>query len=193
MDYDVTGVDDGREVVRWAFNADDNALSQPFESGNQYVVAKLIQARKEGYAPLALVKSEVEVLARQAKKAELLTARMEKAKSNSIDEVSSALGVSVLPIEDVVFARASVTGYGFEPALVGAMYGIAEQKVSQPIVGNNGVYAFIVTGKSTPNTITDPSALRTTLEKQQKQNVFSTVMDALESKEKVVDHRYKFY
>ena len=71
-DRAVTGLDNPREMIRWAYEAKRGDISPIFEFGDRYVIARLDAIREEGTATLDEVYGEIENTVRNQKKADYL-------------------------------------------------------------------------------------------------------------------------
>jgi hypothetical protein len=63
MDYEIAGIGESRSLVRWAFEKDLNAVSEPTEVGDSYFVAIITGEEKVGLASVASVKPQIEITA----------------------------------------------------------------------------------------------------------------------------------
>ncbi|UKJ08216.1 peptidylprolyl isomerase [Solitalea lacus] len=192
---EIPGLESSREITRWAFNAEQNDVSNVFETGDKYVVAHLIQIRNKGYVPLEYVKSEIEIAVRQQKKAEKLTEKVKGAIAGaaSIDAVAQKLGAPVQPLQGVSFGNPVLEGAGMEPKLYGSIFGSQAGKIGKPVVGEKSVYAFVVDSFTNPTPIADIKTFRRSVEMMQKQASAAGTFEALQDKAKIVDNRGKFY
>ena len=69
----IPGLENPRELVRWAYKSEVGDVSDVFEFGNKIVVATLISIKKEGLKDVEDVRAEVETLVRKIlKKSERL-------------------------------------------------------------------------------------------------------------------------
>ncbi|ASB48389.1 peptidylprolyl isomerase [Alkalitalea saponilacus] len=146
-DRSVGALQNSREVVRWAYDASEGAMSPAFELGDQFVVAHLTTVNREGVRPLADVRSEIERQLRNDKKAEILKARFQEKTATGLDMVAiaEALGETVMVANGVTFGSFQVPGAGVEPALVSLAAHAPLNQISVPVRGNNGVYVVRVT------------------------------------------------
>ncbi|SMO60827.1 peptidylprolyl isomerase [Solitalea koreensis] len=192
---EVTGLGNSREVVRWAFRAKQNDVSEVFDVSDKYVVAHLIQIREKGYVPLEYVKSEIEVAVRQAKKAEQLAEKAKTAMNgaSSIDAVAAKLGTPVQVADGLTFNNPVINGVGQELNLMGSVFGSTAGKLGKVVKGDHGVFVYMVQNFGTPAPIADVKAMRNNLEMMQKQIASQGTMDALQDKANIKDNRAKFY
>lgn len=188
-------VTSGREVVRWAFKADAGDFSnQVFTSGDQYIVARLTQISPKGILPLSAVKKQIQPQVLIAAKGKTLADKLQAAANgaSNINQVAQKAGSAVTPIQNIVFANPVIPGSSAEYKLVGTVFGSQPGKLSAPIIGQSGVFVFVVDNFIKPAPLAN--AIR---EKQQiAQNILQRsqqgILDALKDKANVKDYRVKF-
>ena len=135
------------------------------------------------------------ILANKAK-AEIISKELAdvKANSQSLISMQSQTGLSIQDAQDITFTSIQLPGAGIEPAVIGAISTMNIGEISDPIVGNNGVYVVMVNNKTT-ETITDEmkgaEAYREAYMLNIKLN--QQLLPALAKMANVKDYRYKFY
>ncbi|HAP30736.1 MAG TPA: hypothetical protein DCR01_02075, partial [Flavobacteriales bacterium] len=124
----IPGLENPRELVRWAYKSEVGDVSDVFEFGNKIVVATLTSIKKEGLKDVEDVRAEVETLVRNQKKSERL---MEELSGySSLDEISSNYGSTINTAEGLNFSTTQVPNLGDQPAFVGAAFAVQEGQVS---------------------------------------------------------------
>lgn len=192
----VSGLDNPRELVRWAFEAGEGDISEKvFEMENTYVVAKLTDIREKGILPLEKVKKDIEPMVRNQVKARMLSEKMEKALTgaSSIQQVASKLGRPVKPVQNVVFANPIIPGVAQENKVVGTVFGLAPRKLSKAIEGDQGVYVVQVNGFTNPAPLTNTFSQKQQMSQAIDQRAQGQVLDVLREKADVKDYRLKFF
>jgi peptidyl-prolyl cis-trans isomerase D len=192
----IPGLDNPRELIRWAFGADKGDVSnQVFEMGNKFVVARLIDVFKEGTLPLDQVKKDIEPMVMKRVKARMLIEKMEKALagSKSIDQVAQKAGRSVTPVQNIVFANPVIPGLSQENVLVGTIFGSQPGKLSKPIEGDQGVFVFIVNGFSNPAPLTNAFKQKVQVSQGLVQRSSGEAYKVLRDNSKIKDNRVKFF
>jgi peptidyl-prolyl cis-trans isomerase D len=194
-DAAITGLDNPRELVRWAFEAKKGALSDLKEYGPRFVLAKLTEVREKGIAPVEQVRTQIENSVRNEKKAEYLIAKAnaELQTTNSLEALAPKFNASVATAANAYFTSFTITGMGMEPQVSAAMTMAPLNQVSKPIKGTNAVYLIQVTQVIEPGTDADRNASRTRLEQSYTSRAGYEILTALEKTAKVVDRRNKFY
>ncbi|WP_430813574.1 peptidylprolyl isomerase [Carboxylicivirga sp. RSCT41] len=191
-DRTVNNMKHSREMVRWAFEADINDMSDIFEFGDSYIIAFLTEAKEEGYQSVAAVKGSIERKLRNDKKAEQLIAKLNsKKQGNDINALASAINSEVMSASQIDFGAFQVPGAGVEPALVALATSSKTGELSQPVAGNNGVYVVKV-NNTTENT-TDVAAELSQLKQSNGFKVDYQAVEAIRSKAEITDERSKFF
>ena len=138
----IRGLEDSREVARWAYGAETGDLSEIFTVGNDYVVATLTEIDDNEYTPVDKVAAQVRAQVLRDKKYDYITKQIA---GTTLDEQAASLGSEVADFDGVTFGAFYVNGPGVEPRLVGAIASTTEKGVlSAPVKGMSGVYVFQV-------------------------------------------------
>jgi peptidyl-prolyl cis-trans isomerase D len=190
----LSGLEQSRELVRWAYKEEEGSVSKPFEFDNKFVVASLREIREEGIAPLSQVKEQVERAVIREKKADRFMNDFNTALSaNSIEEIGSKVNARVEAAENVNFSAVSIPGIGREPVLVGSVFGKEKGKISQPLKGETGVFVILVSEIREPQEINDFSFYKNQISSNLSGRVGFEVFEALKENANVTDNRYRFY
>lgn len=192
-DKRIAGLENPREMVRWAYRSDLHAVSPVFEFGENFVVATLANVKDEGTAPFESVKDDVKAKVVREKKAEILKQELiaAKEKGNTLDEIGSAVNVPVLTASRVSFTSFSLSGLGVEPAVIAVATNAEEGKVVGPVVGNNGVYLVTVTATiiEAGDLVAEKSRLKNTFQSRASREAY----EAIKAKANIVDKRSMFF
>ena len=189
------GVDNGREVVRWAFKADAGDFSdQVFTSGTQYLVARLTQIKPKGILTLDLVKDQIKPQVLIAVKGKTLSDKLQAAASgaSNINQVAQKAGGQVQALQNIVFANPVIPGSSAEYKVVGSIFGSQPGKVSAPVEGQSGVFVFVVDNFIKPAPLTNAVRERQQIGQMLVQRSQQEIIEALKDKANVKDYRYKF-
>lgn len=138
----VGGLDESREVARWAFGAKEGDVSEIFTVGDDYVIATLTKIDDEEYTDVR----EVAPMIRQQLMADKKFAYVcEQIKGATLEEVAAELAVEPTAFEEVSYGSYYIAGAGLEPRVVGAIASTEETgKLSAPVKGMTGVCLFVV-------------------------------------------------
>jgi len=190
----IPGLGTSRQLVRWAYQASIEDVSEPTPVGEKYVVAMLTEINKEGTMSVAKAAPLVEPILRKQKKGELIDKKI--AAPQTLEAVASATGQSVRQVDSINFASPYIPNLGQEPLVIGAVFNKAWQgkSVSPLINGNGGVFVF----KPGPvfaraNSSGTPEQVRSNLEQMQASMVQRTVFETLVKTADVKDNRANFF
>jgi len=148
----IVGLPNSREMVRWMNTADEETVSEVFQFENSYVVAYLTKEHIKGNVPLEDIKEQIYALVIKEKKAEYITASI---KGSDLAAIAANNGQSVVNAQIANLANLSLQGIGYEPELVGSIFGTPVGSISSPIAGTNAVYVVEVTAKDEEKTTGD--------------------------------------
>ena len=137
----IRGLEDSREVARWAYGAEVGDVSDIFNVGKDYVIATLTEIDNEDYAPLSKVASQVRAQVMRDKKYDYI---LKSLSGSTLEEQAASLGSEVGDFEGVTAASYYIDGPGFEPRMIGALATAAQGAVSAPVKGLSGLYVFRV-------------------------------------------------
>ena len=185
------GLDNTRELVRWAFKANKGDFgSQVFVMGDQYVIPILTTVKPKGTLALDVVKKQIEPAVRNHVKAKQLIEKLSG--GSSIDQVAQKAGSKVVPVQNVVFANPVIPGLSLEYKVVGTIFGSQPNKLTKPIEGQHGVYVAVL------DNFINPAALGNAVREKQQigqallQRSQGQLFEALKDKANVKDYRAKF-
>ncbi len=186
---------ENRELIRWIFKNDVGNVSDPFEVGDQYIVAMITSVEKKGLPSSKAVRPMVESFVRNEKKAQTIINT--KMKGSTLNEVAKNAGASVQNSDSLSFQSPAVPNLGFEPKLLGAAFNKnLVSKVSDPIAGTAGVFVVKSNGVTAlASSGMSVEQVQTNLKRQlqQQQNNGSGVFEALRKSASITDNRSDFY
>ncbi|MGE5394715.1 MAG: SurA N-terminal domain-containing protein [Candidatus Saccharibacteria bacterium] len=199
-DSEVPGLESSRQLIRAAFQTDkgkilvNNEGSSIFEFGNKFVIGAVTGATEKGDASFEEAKDQVEIAVRKEKKAQILADKLKNAAAgqSSLEGVASKLSTDVKEASGLNFETYSIPGAGFEPALVGTVASLGENKISAPVEGINGVYLAKVTAITKSND-TNVNGEKSRLALTLGYRAGSQVFESLKKRADIVDKRSKFY
>ncbi|MBX9808407.1 MAG: peptidylprolyl isomerase [Flavobacteriaceae bacterium] len=180
-----------RNIVRWAFeDGTDLGAVKRFEVANLgHVIAKVKKVNPEGLMAVDMVRSYVEPILKNKKKAELIKAKMA---GTSLEAIAKATGSALQQATDVTMENPVLTGgVGQEPKVVGNAFALTAGKLSAPIEGNTGVYVVKNTSTVKAPVLKEHSAYVAKLKAQSAGNV-NRVIPALKDKAEIKDNRKQF-
>ena len=145
-DYRLGGLQDARQLIKWAFDAKEGSVSEPFNIQDQFVVAIINKIQPAGLPDAKTARPLVELSVRNIKKAEQIIAKITN--TPTLESASAAYKVQILNAgadSTLTYNAQIINGVGNEPKVIGATFNKSLiNKVSEPIKGNNGVYVIKV-------------------------------------------------
>jgi len=143
----ISGLRNATELVSWAYNAEQGAVSNPILIDKNYVVAHLDMITAQGEPEFSAVEQEMRTAAVKEAKGKLYASKMN---AGSLDEIAAAIGSSAKAASNISlkFPTVSAAGAKPEPEVVGRAFAIANGEVSMPIVGENGVWVIAPTSST---------------------------------------------
>ena len=191
----IAGLENARELVRWAFTAKKGDISKVFELSSKYVIAELTEIKDKGILPLEAVKTQVETEAKKEKKATQFAASFKAAMTGvtSLEQLAPKVKATAEKVENQTFSNATVMGLGREGAVVGNVFALKANKISEPIKGDAGVFVVQVAEITAPAAAKDYKTNQTQVQTALKQRVDYELFEALKEKANVQDNRAKFY
>jgi len=189
------GIESAREIVRWAFNADKGDFSDKvYITGNQYIVAQLVDIKPKGTLSLDAVKKQIEPMVKNKVKGKILSDKLQAALngSSNLDQVAQKSGSKVVPLQNIVFANPIIPGSSAEYKVIGTVFGSQPNKLSKPVEGQQGVFVFELDSFINPAPLTNAVKEKEQLGQALLQRVDTQIFDALKDKANVKDYRAKF-
>ena len=138
----VLGLESSHEIVRWAYGADVQDISEIFTLGNSYVVAMLTGIDETEYMAVSEVSDVIRETLMRDKKFEALKAKLA---GSNIDEVAKTAGVEVTSFTNVKMNDYGVATLPLEPHLAGSIATTtATGQLSAPVKGYSNAVVFVV-------------------------------------------------
>ena len=192
-DQQVNGITDSpRELIRWAFEAQKEAVSPIFDLGNVYVVAVLKDIHEKGPMSLSEASYNIKQTLIKEKKAALIAPMMTSAGAD-IATIASRLSLPLDTLKEVNFAAYTLPSIGMEYKVLGTAFALKQGSLSKPIEGTGGVYMIYNNEVKEPAQSQDYSAEKTRLGLSFQNRGNYETYDALVKLSDVVDGRIKFY
>ena len=193
--YQITGIDNPRQIVRWAFDEKTKIhdVSSIFELDNSFVVAALTDIVPEGYAPLSAIAEQAKYQIINKTKGEIAVDKM-KACGTDYDRMVSELGAESTSVSDVNLDSRVLGNFGVEADVIGTILGMKEGEVVGPMAGNNS--AFVIKNvkmQPAPATTDYSTILRDKTSQFNNKLLNNGVYNALRDKAKIEDNRVLFY
>jgi peptidyl-prolyl cis-trans isomerase D len=189
-DRQVSGMEDAKEIVRWAFSANKGDVSI-FTFNDKHVVAKLAAIKPKGVLPLEEVKEEITLKAMKAKKAEMLLKEFnDKGQgAGKVEEYAAKLGMEVRKQGGINMRSMAIEGVGPDNIFVGTACGLKENAVSKPTAGENAVFVTAVTRMEKISDRPEIKSLQRQIEMEVSGRTDMEVFNAIKEKSEIEDHR----
>ncbi|MGI8950379.1 MAG: peptidylprolyl isomerase [Chitinophagaceae bacterium] len=191
-DFTVGSLGNTRELVKWAYQHKVGDISEPFsvQDGKYYIVAILASINKKGQPSAETVRSTVEKILINEKKAKQIIAT--KLKGSTLEAVAQSAGTTVQKADSISFAQPFIPNIGNEPKVVGAAFNKSLQnKISAPMAGNSGV--FVLQGANISAKASFESDVSKELEYQLRSQISQASLTALRNAADIEDDRSTFY
>jgi len=185
-------IDQAKEVTRWVFGAKKGKASGIITVNNNYFfIAAVKEVRKDGYAAVNDVASQIQntlyTEKRNANKAAAVALTLTDGKT--LEDIAAENGTSVTSRKDISFAPMSAGAV--EPALLGAISKAEIGAISGPVQGQNAVYVFTLTRRDAGSFYTEDDAKNYASQKAQYSS--QMIMPVMQEAAEVVDNRARFF
>ena len=190
LDENVPGLGNERQIVSWAFKGDsDTGAFNRFDLEGSYVVAVVTAKTEKGLMSVEKAISRVRPILLNEKKAVLIA---DKLKGSSLQEIAKANNTTVRSANNVNLKNTSLSGVGAEPKVVGAMYSAELEKVYNSLVGNRGVFSFVLNKRELPTALPNYEVNRKRISSARK-GMTSKIYEAIKNASDVEDKRANMY
>lgn len=193
-DKALPGLEDAKELVRWAYKANKGDVSPVYEFKDRFVVATLTGIKEKGIAPLEEVIEDVTIKAIRDKKAETFINefKTKAGASTSINDIASKMGLTVEQADKLNFASFNLPAVGREDALIGTASSMKANTTSKPTKGENGVFVVSVSAVTEAVLPKEFKGKQQEIERMVGGRVDYEMFDALKAKANIEDHRGRF-
>ena len=193
LDDNLPGLSNQRRLVQWLFSeeAGINAYKRFDLTKGGYIIAQITDLKEEGLSTVQDIPLAEISKVRNIKKAELIINQNKSFKSlldlanNNNTEIKKALALNQ--------KNATISGAGQEPLVVGYAFGIELNKISNFIVGENGVYKLKVIKKDKSGELENYFSYSNQLLVPSRSNVFNDIFLASKEAVEIIDNRSSYY
>ena len=138
----ISGLENSREVIRWAYGAKEQEISEIFNLGDAYVVAMVTKIDNSEYTSLSQASANIYIALLRDKKFDLLK---EKLAGATLEEVAKNAGVEITSFTNAGMDDFGVGDLIIEPRVVGAVATTAQTgTISVPVKGLSNAVVFVV-------------------------------------------------
>ncbi len=196
-DYQVGQLQDARAIVRWANDAKQGQVSDPFSVKDDFIVAIVDKRLKEGLPDVSTARPQVEGIVMNNKKADIIKKKLNN--PSTLEAAAAPYHLEVLSTgEDstLTFDAPIINGIGHEPKVAGAAFDKTFQtKVSPAFAGNSGVFVIKVNGVY-PKPKVNETLQKLQMNDELNKNVQSALSESfqeLKNTADIKDYRSKFF
>lgn len=192
-DFSIPSLGESRQLVRWIYDQKVGDVNdQPIRIGDKYIVSIVTSVIKPGLPPAQVLRSTVESIVRNEKKAKQIIEN--KFKGNSLESFATSTGSSIQKADSLLFNNPFIPGVGNDAKFTGIAFNSANKgKATTPIAGTSGVFAIRVENISTKsNSNENVETIKQTILQNQKMAVYRGA-EALRKSAVVKDYRSKVY
>lgn len=188
------GTDKDEEIIAWAFNKKrkkgDTDIFTVDGTGDR-IVAYVNGVQEAGPADPEAVRAQIEPIVKNKLMAKQITDKINAAKATSLDQIAKQFGVSKLSAQ-VNMLNPQVNG-AMEPRVAGAAFGVAKNKLSNPVEGATGVYVVLKKSETTNKQPGDLKQMTEAIAGQNSQQFGQALMKSLQDNAKIKDYRIEIY
>ena len=178
------------DIISWAFdkkrNIGDTDIFTVDGTGDR-IVAYLVGKQDEGLADPETVRDQIEPIVKNKLLAKKIIEKINSGKYTSLDQVAKAFG-SAKASGVVNMFNPNVNG-AMEPKVAGAAFGVAANKVSQPIEGMTGVYMLVKKSVITNKLPGDIKQIVQSITQQNSQQFTGALLKSLQDNADIKDYR----
>jgi len=187
----VPGLQDANSTISWANRAEPGKVSEPIQSGDNYVVAILTGIREEGMPQLEDVRDRFTKEVVKEKKAEAWTAKMQG--KTDMNALATELSITQQNASDLPLNSFSIPGGFSEFEVVGKIFALENGQTSVPLKGETAVYVVNMTAKTAASEPQDLNIDKASLVQRVQSRVEGGLFNALKESVGVKDDRNKYY
>lgn len=150
-----------KPIIDWALRSEEGEVNDKIlQADNAFVVAQVTAKRKDGFRSLEDIKDLIRPEVVRIKKAKVAVDKLNAIQSTDLDQIASQYGggAFVGKAENVTFDNPIITGIGNAPYIVGKVSVMEQNEISEPLVGQQGVYVVRI-DKAVDPVEPDPSSV----------------------------------
>jgi len=187
----ITGLPNSRSIIKWMNKANVGDVSEVFEFDNTYVVAKLIKENKEGYKTISDVENSIREEIKAEKKYNELLKKFKK--DSSLEDLSEIFNATIVNDIKGKLSSLSVSGLGYVPEVVGAVFGTNIGAISDPVKSQSSLIIIRVNSREDYRDEGDFSQEQNSMTEKAKNYVITSSFRVLQEDANLVDNRSEIY
>ena len=192
----VNALTGARQLVRWAFEdkTDIGNVSEPFEVGEQYVIATVTAKTDKDNVTVADYKQELTAKVRNEEKAKQIIIKLGNA-TGPLEGIAQKYGAGALveTATDINLGTGFLRSAGVDPVALGKAFGTKPGKRSKPFAGEAGVLVMEPIATLPAPSIADYSTYKTLLQQNVSSRTGFYMNEVIKDAAKVEDRRAKFF
>ncbi|MBC7390067.1 MAG: SurA N-terminal domain-containing protein [Opitutaceae bacterium] len=191
----INNLQNAGEIVRWSFSeAEVDKVSPVFQLDNTFVVAVLKKKTEKGNGSVDDFKEELTTKVRNEIKAKTISEKLASF-NGSPEDIAKKYGPDAVVgnANDVTPGSGFISGLGYDPYLVGKIFGIKAGQLSKPIIYEGGVALLKVENAVPATEIADYTQFKTQILQNQSGRTEFSIRESLKEASDVTDNRYKFF
>ncbi len=188
------GTDKDEDIIGWAFDKKRKKGETDIftvDGTGDRVVVYLNGIQDAGTADPEAVREQVEPLVKNKLLAKQIIEKMNSAKAANLDQIAKLFGTTKASAQ-VNMLNPQVNG-AMEPRVAGAAFGVAKNKLSNPVEGMTGVYVVLKKGETTNKQPGDAKQIMQAMAGQVSQQFGQAFLKSLQDNAKIKDYRIELY
>ena len=184
------GTDKDSDIISWAFDKKRNIGDTDIftvEGTGDRIVAYVVGKQDEGLADPETVRNQIEPIVKNKLLAKKIIEKINTGKYTSLDQAAKAFGTTKANAVVNLF-NPSVNG-SMEPRVAGAAFGLASNKLSQPVEGMTGVYLVVKKSVTTNKLPGDVKQIIQSMAQQNAQQFTGSFLKSLQDNADIKDYR----
>ena len=182
-----------RRIVQWIFDESRKIgeIKRFDLSFGGYVVVKLNSIKREGFSDIEEVREEISLEILNKKKGDLII--KDNSNIETLEEFAAKNKLEIVTADALNQKSGTIVGSGNEPFIVGKAFGLDELQTSKLLRGNSGIFKLKIKKKTVAEDLPNYSNLASKLETEERKNLPSLIISALENTAEIEDNRSIFY
>lgn len=184
------GTDKDGDIISWAFDKKRNIGDTDIftvEGTGDRIVAYVVGKQDEGLADPETVRDQIEPIVKNKLLAKKIIEKINTGKYTSLNQAAKAFGTTKANAVVNLF-NPSVNG-SMEPRVAGAAFGLASNKLSQPVEGMTGVYLVVKKSVTTNKMPGDVKQIIQSMAQQNAQQFTGSFLKSLQDNADIKDYR----
>jgi peptidyl-prolyl cis-trans isomerase D len=186
--------DKDSDVIAWAFDkkreiGDTDIFT--VEGTGDRIVAYVVGKQDEGLADPETVREQIEPIVKNKVLAKKIIEKINAGKYSTLDQAAKAFGTTK-GNADVNLFNPAVNG-AMEPKVAGAAFGVANNKLSQPVEGMTGVYLVVKKSVKTNKLPGDIKQITESINQQNSQQFTGAFLKSLQDNANIKDFRIEVW